>query len=40
MIGYVIVFAVGAIVGFIGGALVYRNNKKKFDSVIDAVDKE
>jgi hypothetical protein len=29
----------GAIVGFILGALVYRNNKDKVEDVVDAVKK-
>jgi uncharacterized membrane-anchored protein YhcB (DUF1043 family) len=44
MIGYVIVFVVGVIIGAVGLALVYRNNKKKvekvIDDVVDIVDKE
>lgn len=30
----------GAIAGFITGALVYRNNKKQFDEIVDKVEEE
>ena len=37
---YVIVFLVGALAGFITGALVYRKNKDIADKVIDVVKKD
>lgn len=36
---YFIVFLVGALAGFITGALVYRKNKDVADKVIDVVKK-
>lgn len=30
---------IGAVIGFVVGALVYRNNKEKADKIIDKIEK-
>lgn len=34
MVSYVVIFVIAAIVGFVAGALVYRNNSNKSEMVI------